>query len=57
MGGIGITPFRSILKQIEIDGNRDEKQINLLYMNSGNSYLFKDELDGIAKKSFINHLP
>src|SRR5690625_1515771 len=53
-GGIGITPFRSILKQIETDGNRDEKQIKLLYMDSGNSYLFKEELDGIAKKSFVS---
>ena len=53
-GGIGITPFRSILKQIKTDRNRDEKQINLLYMDSEKSYLFKEELDSIAKKSFVS---
>ncbi|WP_342506446.1 FAD-dependent oxidoreductase [Sporosarcina sp. FSL K6-2383] len=53
-GGVGITPFRAILKQVEADWNTNEKQINLLYMDSGNSYLFKDELDRIARKSSIN---
>ena len=53
-GGIGITPFRAILKQVEADGNKDKKQINLLYIDSGNSYLFKDELDSIARKSFVS---
>lgn len=50
-GGIGITPFRSILKQIEVEGKRTEKPIYLLYMDSKKSYLFKDELDGIANTS------
>lgn len=53
-GGIGITPYRSILKQIEIDGNRDENHISLLYLDSGKSYLFKEELDRIAKILFVN---
>jgi len=53
-GGIGITPFRSMLKQIETDGNRDEKQINLLYLDSSNSYLFKEEFESIAMKSFVS---
>ena len=38
-GGMGITPFRSILKQIEEEGNRSEQQINLLYMDSKKSYI------------------
>jgi ferredoxin-NADP reductase len=47
-GGIGITPFRSILKQIESDGSQNEKPIHLLYLDSKKSYLFKEELDETA---------
>ncbi len=47
-GGIGITPFRSILKQIEAEGSGAGKQIHLLYMDSQKSFIFKDELDAIA---------
>lgn len=53
-GGIGITPFRSIIKQIEAEGNGVEKQINLLYIDSKNLFIYKDELDGIAKNISIN---
>lgn len=53
-GGIGITPFRSILKQLEAEGNKVEQQINLLYMDSQKSYLFKDELDNIANRTSIS---
>lgn len=49
-GGIGITPIRSILKQLETEGNRNDAQIHLLYMDSQKSYLYKDELDGMANK-------
>ena len=49
-GGIGITPFRSILKQVEAEWNGDEKQIKLLYMDSKKSYLFKDEMDEMLIK-------
>ncbi|OXS57334.1 oxidoreductase [Cohnella sp. CIP 111063] len=49
-GGIGITPFRSILKQIEAEGNGDGKTIQLLYLDSRKSYLYKDEFDQIAAK-------
>lgn len=52
-GGIGITPFRSIIKQIEAEGNGVEKQINLLYIDSKKSYIYKDELDGIANTTSI----
>lgn len=50
-GGIGITPFRSIVKQVEAEGNCSEKPIDLLYMDSEKTYLFKDELDGLANTS------
>ena len=53
-GGIGITPFRSILKQVEAEWNGAEKQIELLYMDSKKSYLFKDEMDEIANKTSIS---
>ena len=53
-GGIGITPFRSILKQVEAEWNGAEKQIDLLYMDSKKSYLFKDEMDEIANKTSIS---
>ena len=52
-GGIGITPFRSILKQIEAEGNGDGKKIHLLYMDSKKSFIFKDELDEIANNTSI----
>src|SRR5690554_4968383 len=53
-GGIGITPFRSIAKQIEAEGNGIEKPIHLLYMDSKKSYVFKDELDGIANNTSMS---
>lgn len=53
-GGIGITPYRSILKQIEAEGNGIEKQINLLYIDSKKSFIYKDELDAIANNSLIS---
>lgn len=52
-GGIGITPFRSMLKQIEAEGNGVGKEIHLLYMDSKGSFVFKDELDEIAKNTSI----
>lgn len=51
-GGIGITPFRSIIKQIESAENPNTKPIHLLYMDSEKSFIFKEELD--ASKASIN---
>lgn len=53
-GGIGITPFRSIVKQVEAEGKGNEKPIHLLYLDSNQSYIFKDELDEIANHTSIN---
>ncbi|RAV23392.1 FAD-dependent oxidoreductase [Paenibacillus contaminans] len=53
-GGIGITPFRSILKQLEAEGKRDEKQRKLLYYDGKKSYIYKDELDEIANNTSIS---
>lgn len=47
-GGIGITPFRSIIKQLEFE----KKPINvtLLYANRDENIVFKDEFEEISKK-------
>lgn len=50
--GIGMTPFRSILKQTAA-GRGELKPIQLLYLDSKKSYLFKDELDAIASHPSI----
>ncbi|MGM0838371.1 MAG: FAD-dependent oxidoreductase [Bacillota bacterium] len=44
-GGIGITPFRAMFKQMEAKANGAPKQVKLLYLDSGKSYLYKDEFD------------
>jgi ferredoxin-NADP reductase len=48
-GGIGITPFRSILTQLD----HDKKQITvtLLYSNRDQNIVYKDELEEIAKNN------
>lgn len=47
-GGIGITPFRSILNQIHHDGQ--EIRVELLYANRDeNSIAFKDELESLSQ--------
>lgn len=48
-GGIGITPFRSILRQLD----HDKRQVNvtLLYANRDQNIVFKDELEEIAKNN------
>jgi ferredoxin-NADP reductase len=48
-GGIGITPFRSILKQLDHEG----KPINLvlLYSNKDQNIVYKEELEEIASRN------
>lgn len=50
-GGIGITPFRSIVKQLEAE--KKERPVHLLYLDSNKTYIFKDELDRIASNTSI----
>ncbi|SOC24626.1 ferredoxin-NADP reductase [Ureibacillus xyleni] len=52
-GGIGVTPFRSILKQIEIAKSEIRNPITLLYIDSNKSYIYKNELDEVAKNTSI----
>lgn len=42
-GGIGIAPFRSMLKEMADTDNKDEAQ--LIYLNKGDSYVFHDEIE------------
>jgi ferredoxin-NADP reductase len=48
-GGIGITPFHSILKQADHDGVALDVQ--LLYANRDGNVIFKDELESFAQKN------
>ncbi len=43
-GGVGITPFRSIIKYVA--DNELQTSITLIYSNSDNNFLFKEELEG-----------
>jgi len=53
-GGIGITPIRSMLRQVEAEGSGVERQIRLLYVDGDRRFLFKDELDRIAAQSAVS---
>ena len=50
-GGIGITPFRSILAQINYESKikNQKSKITLIYSNKDEDVVFKDELDEISK--------
>jgi ferredoxin-NADP reductase len=50
-GGIGITPFRSILVDLEYIKKIKEMEIFLLYANRSNDIVFKDELDLLATRN------
>jgi len=48
-GGIGITPFRSILKDLEQKG--EKVAATLLYANRDQNIAYKDELEALAKNN------
>ena len=47
-GGIGITPYRSILLELEHENLISSTEIYLLYANRDNDIVFKDDFDRIA---------
>ncbi|AOV06866.1 FAD-dependent oxidoreductase [Sporosarcina ureilytica] len=47
-GGIGITPFRAMVKQIEEERNDSNRQLKLLYLDSENVHIYKEELDEVV---------
>jgi ferredoxin-NADP reductase len=46
-GGVGIAPFRSMLK--EMADNNEKNDITLIYLNQNENFLFKGELDTWSK--------
>ena len=50
-GGIGITPFRSMLRQLEAEGEKHAQPIHLIYLDGEKSYIFKGEFDEIADRT------
>ncbi len=48
-GGIGITPFRAILKDLEY--HNKQPKITLLYANRNEQIPFKEEIDALATKN------
>lgn len=52
--GIGISPFRSMLKQIDLTQKEFGKPIHLLYLDGNREYLFKDELDEMANRTLTS---
>ncbi|WP_306795280.1 FAD-dependent oxidoreductase [Cohnella sp. GbtcB17] len=53
-GGIGITPFRSILKQIDSTSKEVGRPIHLLYLDRNREHLFKNELDELASRTLAS---
>lgn len=47
-GGIGITPFRSILKQLDYEGK--DFTVELLYANKTPEFVFKEELEELQTR-------
>jgi len=52
-GGIGITPFRAIAKQLEAEGQRNGRPVHLLYLDSEGSYPYKEELEATAERTSL----
>jgi ferredoxin-NADP reductase len=48
-GGIGITPFRSILKQAEHEGNK--LRVRLIYANRKTVAAYRKEFDAMARRN------
>ncbi|MBM7095092.1 FAD-dependent oxidoreductase [Bacillus sp. H-16] len=53
-GGIGITPFRAMAKELEAEDNAGGKPMKLLYIDSEKEYLYKDELDEIEANTSVD---
>jgi ferredoxin-NADP reductase len=53
-GGIGITPFRSILAQLDHDGQ--DFKVDLLYANRTDQLVFGDELKALEQKHHNFHI-
>lgn len=47
-GGVGIAPFRSMLK--EMYDNRAKSDVSVIYLNQNDNFLFQDELESWRKE-------
>jgi ferredoxin-NADP reductase len=47
-GGIGIAPFRSMIK--DMADSRSKNRAHLIYMNKGDAFIFADEIDTWAQQ-------
>lgn len=47
-GGVGIAPFRSMLRQMH--DTKDTTTVTLIYLNQNENFLFKDELDEWSRR-------
>jgi ferredoxin-NADP reductase len=47
-GGVGIAPFRSMLK--EMYDHNDKNEVSLIYLNQNENFLFKEELELWSQK-------
>jgi ferredoxin-NADP reductase len=47
-GGIGITPFRAIL--LDLDYNKKPLNVQLLYANSDNNFVYREELEALRTR-------
>lgn len=52
-GGIGITPFRSILLDLDFNKKLSNMEIFLIYSNRSNDIVFKEEFDSLGLKNPI----
>jgi ferredoxin-NADP reductase len=48
-GGIGITPFRAIL--LDLDHNKKPFNVQLLYANSDNNFVYRKELEALRTRN------
>uniref|UniRef100_UPI0034A003B8 FAD-dependent oxidoreductase n=1 Tax=Saccharibacillus sp. CPCC 101409 TaxID=3058041 RepID=UPI0034A003B8 len=53
-GGMGITPFRSIIKQLHLTGTGAGMSVRLLYLDGEKSYIYRSELGEKAGDSPIS---
>lgn len=52
-GGIGITPFRALLKDIDLNYKEAYDDIKLLYIDNKEEFIYTKELDEASKNSAI----
>jgi len=52
-GGIGITPYRAIIKDLLLNPLDTVKEVQLIYIDSREEFIYKENLDNAGKVSTI----